>query len=205
MSNHEIKQRGFGAIRGVAFLVVVGVIAGGAWLAYSHYQKAHQVTQTSSAASLTPATISTAKTPVLAQQAAAVANQNVEKIPELGIQITVPDDIKNLNYQVSTVTLRNGQQATLAMFTTATLTGLDSGCSASNGPLGSLEKANGQYPSSDQYAALDYGRLVKQFPTFYVAAGVPNAACSTKASAKAAASKFKGEFATAQSTIQQSN
>jgi len=205
MSNREFKQRGYGAIHGVLFLVVASVIASGAWLTYSHYQKASQVKQTSSAASLIPATTSTAKTPVLAQQAAAVANQNVEKIPELGIQITVPDDIKDLKYQVNTVTLKNGQQATFAMFSTAALAGLDTKCSASNGPLGSLEKANGQYPSSDQYAALDYGRLVKQFSSFYIAAGTPQGACSTNASANAAASKFKGEFATAQSTIQQLN
>ncbi|SRR6266566_2909770 len=205
MSNREVKQRGFGAIRGVAFLVVAGVIASVAWLAYSHNQKAHQVMQTSSAASLTPATTSTAKTPVLAQQAAAVANQNVEKIPELGIQITVPDDIKDLKYQVSTVTLKNGSQATLAFISTAALTALDSNCGTGFGALGSLERANGQYPSNDQLAGFKYGVLVKQFPTFYISAGFPNAACSKKASASAAAIKFKSEFITAESTIQQSN
>src|SRR6266567_8288304 len=99
MSNREIKQRGFGAVRGVAFLVVVGVIASGAWLAYNHYQQAHQVKQANNAAVTTPTSTPTEKTPVLAQQAAAAANLNVEKIPELGIQITVPNDIKNLKYQ----------------------------------------------------------------------------------------------------------
>ena len=54
------------------------------------------------------------------------ANQNVVKIPELGIQMTVPNDIKDLTYQVSTVMLRNGKQATLAMFSTKALTVLDS-------------------------------------------------------------------------------
>ena len=205
MSNREIKQRGFGAVRGVAFLVVVGVIASGAWLAYSHYQQAHQVKQANNAAVTTPTSTSTEKTPVLAQQAAAAANLNVEKIPELGIQITVPNDIKNLKYQVSTVTLKNGNQATLAFFSTAALIALDTKCGTSFGPLGSLEKANGQYPSNDQLAAFKYGMLVKQFPTFYISAGFPQAACSTHASANGAATKFKSEFATAESTIQQSN
>src|SRR5712692_9976579 len=131
MSNREVKQRGFGAIRGVAFLVVAGVIVSAAWLAYSQYQKAHQVKQTNNAAVATPANTSTAKTPVLEQQAAVATNQNVEKIPELGIQITVPDDIKDLKYQVSTVTLKNGNQATLAFFSTAALTALDSKCGTS--------------------------------------------------------------------------
>lgn len=205
MSNREVKQRGFGAVLAVAILVVAGVIASGAWLAYSHYQKTHETKQATNAAVATPANTSTVEAPVLVQQAAVVANQNVLKIPELGIQITVTDDIKDLKYQVHTGTLRNGNQATFAFFTTAALIGLDHGCSASSAPLGSLEKANGQYPSSDQYAALDYGRLVKQFSTFYISAGFPQAACSTQASTNAAAIKFKSEFAAAESTIQQSN
>jgi len=205
MSNREVKQRGFGATKGILFLVVAFVIAGGAWLAYSYNQKAHQAKQVNSAAAVATANTSTAKSPVVAQQAATVANQKVEQIPELGIQITVPDDIKDLKYQVSTVTLKNGQPATLAMFSTAALIALDSHCGTSFGPLGSLEKVNGKYPSSDQYAALDYGRLVKQFSTFYISTGVPNAACSTNATANTGASKFKTDFASSESTIQQSN
>jgi hypothetical protein len=204
MSNREVKQRGFGAIRGVAFLVVAGVIASAAWLAYGQYQKAHQVKQTNTAAVTTPANTSTANAPVAAQQAAA-ANQSVVKIPELGIQITVPNDIKDIKYQVHTGTVANGKQATFAFFTTAALVGLDSGCSASSAPLGSLERGDWQYPTNDTYAVPTYGALVKQFPTFYISAGFPQAACSTHASGNAAANKFKSEFITAESTIQQSN
>jgi Tfp pilus assembly protein PilE len=205
MSNREVKQRGFGVVRGVAFLVVAGIIVSVAWLAYSNYQNTHHVKQANNAAVSTSANASTSMAPTVAQQAANIANQNVVKLPELGIQISVPNDIKDLKYQVHTGALRNGNQATFAFFTTAALTGLDSDCSASSAPLGSLEKANGQYPSGDQYAALDYGRMVKQFPTFYISAGLPQAACSTHASVNAAAIKFKHEFTTAESTIQQLN
>jgi len=204
MSNRDVKQRGFGTIRVVAFLVVAGAVASMAWLGYSINQKAHQVKQASNAAVTSPASISTANSPVSTQQAA--ANQSVVKIPELGIQITVPNNIKDLKYQVSTVRLTpNGNQATLAMFSTVALTALDSKCGASNMPLGSLERASGQYPSNDRLATFDYGRFVKQFSTFYISAGVPNAPCSTQASVRGNAVGFKDEFITAESTIQQLN
>jgi hypothetical protein len=205
MPDREVKQGGFSAVKGAVLLVAVFILGSAVWLVHNHYKEAHQVSQNSNAVSLVPAATSTVKNPVLVQLAAAVANQNVEKIPELGIQIIVPDDIKDLKYQVSTVTLKNGNQATLALFSTAALIALDSKCGTSFGPLGSLERANEQYPSSDKLAGFKYGQLVKQFSTFYVAAGSPNAACSTNASANAAAIKFKSEFITSESTIQQSN
>lgn len=211
MTDFKTKQRRFGAVlgtsRGALLLVVAFAIAGGSLLAYSHYQKPQQDKLASNVSTTAPATTaSKIKAPVLQQQPSATAvNQSALTIPELGIQITVPNDIKDLKYQISTVTLRNGQQATLAMFSTAALTGLDAKCSASNGALGSLERANGQYPTASEDASnvLDYGQLVKQFPTFYVSAGFPNAQCSSNNSANAAAAKFKLEFATAESTIQQ--
>ena len=91
------------------------------------------------------------------------------------------------------------------MFSTSSLTQLDPNCSATNGPLGSLERADGKYPGGEQYAALDYGQLVKQFPTFYISAGYPQGACSTDSIAQAAAATDKTDFLKAESTIQQSN
>lgn len=105
-------------------------------------------------------------------------NQNIEEIPELGITINVPDSIKDLSYAISNVQLKNGQNATLAMFSTTSLAQLDPRCSVSSGPLGSLEKVSGQYPTSDPYAELNYGRLIKQFSTYYISAGFPQSACS---------------------------
>jgi Tfp pilus assembly protein PilV len=122
------------------------------------------------------------------------------KIPELGIQITVPDNIKDLRYKVSTVTLSNGRQATLALFSTASLIAIDQDCGTSFGPLGSLEKVNGQFPSDYQQNPNAYGQLVKQFPTFYISAGYPQAACTTK---PAPQGEYKAEFGQAESTIKQ--
>ena len=124
MLKREVEQRGFGAIQVLLVLIVVCVIASAVWLTYSHYQTAHQAKPTSNAASSALANSTTTKTRATTQQP--TANQNVVKIPELGIQMTVPNDIKDLTYQVSTVMLRNGKQATLAMFSTKALTVLDS-------------------------------------------------------------------------------
>jgi hypothetical protein len=40
---------------------------------------------------------------------------------------------------------------------------------------------NGQYPdfTKSHYAPIDFGVLEAQYPTFYVAAGFPQSACST--------------------------
>jgi len=111
-------------------------------------------------------------------------NKNIVKIPELGIQLTVPDDIKDLTYKIGKTTLRNGNPATYAMFSTASLTAAEPSCGTSFGPFGSLERANGQYPSftgsnPTPGAPIDYGVLEAQFPMFYISAGFPQAACAT--------------------------
>ncbi len=203
MLDRTNSQRGFGALQGLVVLAVVVVIAAVAWVVYDHNHKPSAAKSTASTS--TPTTSPTQKTPVTTKQSTAVANQNVETIPELGISITVPDSIKDLTYQVHTGTLQNGNQATFAFFSTAALTTADAKCGPSAAPLGSLEKANGQYPSNDQLAVAKYGQLVKQFPTFYISAGFPQAACSTNDTAVTAASTDKSAFAAAESTIQQTN
>ncbi len=188
-------------------LVVVCAITGVGWLAYSHYQSSHKAKSSSSVvASSTPSTTSTVKTPVTVQQPTTVANQNVVKIPELGIQITVPDSIKDLTYQTTSGTLNDGAHATMARFSTSSLATTDAKCGASSGPLGVLESVSGQYPTNIQQTALnDYGELIKQFPTFYVSYFSQNAACSANATTQATATQAKVAFTTAESTIQQSN
>ena len=51
--------------------------------------------------------------------------ENVVKIPELGVQISVPDSLKDLTYDARDVTLPNGQPAKIAYFSTAALTKAD--------------------------------------------------------------------------------
>lgn len=189
------KQSGFKIVGAVLVVAAVGIIGAASVFVYQHnkVQLTNAATNPSQALTTTPTT----STPA--------ANQTAINIPELGIQITVPNDIKDLTYQVSTVTLRSGQIATLAMFSTKALTSADPACSAAAGPLGSLERVDAQYPTSDPNAAFYYGQLVQQFPTFYIAAGSPNAACSTNPNAVTNAAQHKSAFVSAESSIQASN
>jgi hypothetical protein len=194
----SIRNRRAGAtlIVGVA---LIGCAIGMTTLAHGRYAtQAHEAQLAAAGASTQKP-----KSPLLLAQE--VPGQNIEEVPELGVTITVPDSVKDLTYKTSTVTLKDGQPATLTLFSTSSLTQLDSNCSASAGPLGSFEKVSGQYPSNDPYAALNYGRLVKQYPTFYIAAGSPQAACSSKSTAQAAAIADRGGFAGAESTLEQVN
>jgi outer membrane murein-binding lipoprotein Lpp len=100
---------------------------------------------------------------------AAVANQNVIKITNLGIQITVPDSIKDLTFTTSSTT-ESG-------LSTASLTSKNATCSATDMPLGNLNKATGTYPANPTINNAP-GALVKQFNGFYIAYSSPQAACS---------------------------
>lgn len=124
------------------------------------------------------------------------------RIPELGIQMTVPDSIKDLKYQTFTIPLKDGRLETIAGFSTATLIARDRGCSLDDMPVGSLGKVLGQYPTDDLTADSDYGVLVKQFPTFFIVAGRPQGACSSNADTQGLASAAGTAFQRAQSSIQ---
>lgn len=199
MGRQGDRQTGFSIVEAVVVLVVVGVIGTAGWFVYQH----NRVKVTNAAAGTQTTTQGTNQntntTPTT------TSNQTVVKVSELGIQITVPNDIKDLIYQVSTVTLRSGQTETLAKFSTQALTSADSDCSVSFGPLGSLGRVDGQYPSNDPNAAFNYGQLVQQFPTFFIISGSPNASCSSNPNATPSLGHFKGEFVAAQSTIQALN
>lgn len=193
----------------LAFLLLAG-ICDALWVSHNHKDtSSHQVNnagQHNNSADSRPA--DTPNTPTGTTSGttnkATPAPHKVENIPELGIQITVPEDIQDLTYQIGTVKLLNGHMATIAKFSTKTLTSLNASCSASFGPLGSLEKVAGDYPSNDKFAMLDYGTLVKQFATFYIASGTPNASCATTASVAETTAKLRNEFSASTSTIQQS-
>lgn len=181
MNQVERNQSGSGLVAvvlGCAAVIILGTVG---WSVYQH-------NRTEPAHASTTSTQTSSKQPKK-NKSTTPATQVTIRIPELGIQITVPAFIQDLTYRTSIVTLRDGNKATLAMFSTKALAALDSSCGTSFGPLGSLEKANGQYPTQNQDPTnvLDYGQLVKQFPTFYIAAGYPNAACSLPASAGSAA------------------
>ena len=203
------RQSGFSIVEAVVVVAAIGIIGAAGWFVYQH----NRVKGTGAASGTTQPATST-------QPTQTTSAQNIVKIPELGIQITVPDSIKDLTYKASTVTLRNGNQATLAVFSTSSLTTADSSCGTNFGPLGSLEKASGQYPSFSGSnpapgSPIDYGQLVKQFSTFYISSSFPNGGgCSSSKTAgsdaaatanNGTATSDKSAFSSSFSTIQMAN
>lgn len=191
------RQTGFSIVGIVVVLAAIVAIGAAGWFVYQHNR-----------VKPTGATGNSNQTNNQQTTTAPPANQKTIQVPELGIQITVPADLSDLIYRTTTVTLRNGNQATLAYFSTKALTAADPNCGTNFGPLGSLERANGQYPTEqqDETNVLDYGQLVKQFPNFYVTVGYPNAACSTSPSLPTPATgSWKSQFSGALSTIQALN
>lgn len=188
----QSRQAGFSIVEAVIAVVAIGVIGTAGFFVYQHNRlKLSNAAPSGNQQVTVPAATSQATT--------------VVKIPELGIQITVSNPIKDLKYQANTTTLSNGNKATYALISTTALTAVDAKCDANSAALGSLETASGQYPSTDTYAALNYGPLLKQFSTFYVTYSAPQGGCSSTSSAQSAQNRDKATFQAALSTVQPLN
>lgn len=133
------------------------------------------------------------------------ADQSILKITELGIQLTVPDSIKDLTYETHEATLKNGTKATVALFSTKSLSNADAKCGPESAPLGSLLRTDGKYPSEkeDETNVLDYGQLLKQFTSFYVTVGHSQAGCSSEPAVQTSISTYKSAFESAQTTVEE--
>jgi len=87
------RQSGFSIVEALIVVVVIGIIGTSSWFVYQH----NRVKTTNAAAGGTPPSSQQSTTTTTTPPPA--NNQTVIKIPELGIQITVPDDMKDIgNY-----------------------------------------------------------------------------------------------------------
>lgn len=128
---------------------------------------------------------------------------DVFNIPELGIQITLPDSLKDLVYVTSSGTFNKGTQSYTAVnLSTLSLTNLDQGCSVKGTApaLGALSKVDGQYTATPNFDNT-IGALVKQFSSFYISFSGPQAACSSSSSVIAKAVSDLAAFRASFSTI----
>lgn len=151
-------------------MVVAALAFGGWWAWQKNKTKVTKATTNDSNSSLNHSE----KDPVTPQE-----NRSVFKIPELGIQLTVPDYAKDLVYEIGGGRLEDGRITTYAIFSTKSLMESKPRCSLADTTFGSLGKIDGQYPAADETRtgnaiAMEYGILVKQFPTYFISRGVPN-------------------------------
>ncbi len=133
--------------------------------------------------------------------------QNVVRIPELGVQIVVPDAIKDLVYEVSARKTPENKAVTVVSFSTESLVRADPKCGPDNSPMGSIARVDGRYPEAaegDNSIAMEYGQLVKQFANFYISAWYPNGVCSTDPSFPSPPDgSWKSQLGGALSTVQE--
>jgi hypothetical protein len=165
------SDNGFSAVEILLVLVIViliGVIGG---LVYHNDHKT-TVPQTASAKS-SPTSSSTKP-----------STTSVIKIPQLGIEIVVPNALKGLIYAVSDQTSVNGEASIAVGFSTPALAAADPGCSAAHGPLGVIAKTDGQYPAgaNDENSS---GQLVKQYPNFYISYDPSQGECASPSNTNA--------------------
>jgi hypothetical protein len=162
------NESGFSAIEAVVVLVIVVLIGTVGWLVYKNHHKTTTPVITTYVSKAKKTTITSP------------ASTTIVKIPDLGIEVSVPTSINDLTYayRTSTTGFGNNEQLRIANLSTASLTALDSNCSASSQTaLGGLGEANGTYPTN-AYDQADVGQLVKQFPNFYVSWFTSQASCT---------------------------
>jgi hypothetical protein len=109
---------------------------------------------------------------------------NAIKIPQLGVELVVPNALKGIIYAVSSQVPVNGETSISVGFSTPQLAAADPICSAAHSPLGALSKTDGQYPTNanDENSS---GQLVKQYPTFYIAYVPSQGQCASSSNTNA--------------------
>jgi len=164
MNKISKNKKGFTVVEALLIVLVIAVIGFGSYYVW-HTQHTNKSTTTAKSATSTSTKTTTTTT---------------VRITQLGIEVTVPNSIKDLtySYRTSTTGFGNNEQLLIADLSTSSLTALDSNCAASNSTaLGALGKANGTYPANSDVDGF-VGQLVKQFPSFYVTWSNPQANCA---------------------------
>jgi hypothetical protein len=170
---NKITDQGFAIVDIILALVIVVLIVGVGWLAYSRYHKA-ATANISVTSGVKPIISAAPVTP-----SAPSANPNIIKLPDLGIQVTFPNSLADLTYAIGQEnSFGTGTTGTAAYLSTDALAQADPDCVASSSPnssngghvgnpLGTLAKINGTYPSKTTTASS--GQLELQEKGYYIA------------------------------------
>lgn len=150
------KQSGFGMVEVLLLVVIIALLG---FIGWRIYEGSQQKTET--------------------QQPTGTIQNNepqthVIKFPELGVQMVVPERLKNITTHHKTIGV-----GPAVYLSTQEVTASDEGCSASGiaPPLGGFARVEGRYPESPNVDNSG-GALVRQFDTFYIGWLGIQAACS---------------------------
>lgn len=176
MKIRSLNQAGIGVVAVLLTVVILAGVAGAGWLAYKHDHKSSTSKGSTASTSSPSSTGSSGSTSSQNDQSTA----STYKIPELGIQLTLPSGLSasDLTYSVDTTTVPG---TNLIGFTTLSLqqaAGTGSQCDAVNHPLGSMWKTTENPATSGaSYAAS------KSLGGFYILYETPQQGCSSNSSA----------------------
>jgi len=207
MAKYKSNQGRAGIMFIILVMAVIGVITIAGWFVYirTGQHETQDTTSVPSASKLSDAKETETKKVEL-EPSATEPGKNLVKIPELGVQLVIPDGIKDLTYKAWTAGEVQGRPAASAKFSTASLIALDARCDPEFGPLGYISTVQGQYPGDpkDVNDIDKYGLLYKQLSTIYVIAGAgAQAACAPdNKAAMTAANVYTSEFSAAKATIE---
>jgi len=189
-------QHGFSTVGIITLLLVVVAAVTVTGVAVFHKPSVHK--DATSGTQTQPAANSSSSAP---SSASTVSTQNQVVIPELGITLTVPNAIKDLQY--TAVAKVSAQNVSSVDLTTKSLVTAEPACDttgASPSAFGRLSKTNGQYPSDPSLAS---GRLVKQFSSFYISYVAPQASCAvSNANAETLLESQRADLQAALSSVQ---
>ena len=174
MNRIKNNESGFSAVEIIMVMVIVGLIGA---VGYLVYKNQHKTTKT---VVVTKVVKAPASSPPSTQTSTNNNSMTIIKVPELGIEFSAPNSIKDLVYSYRDGTTESGSSMKIADFSTSSLIAVDSDCIASNGTaLGGLFVLNGQFSS---HSPSDIGGLVliKQFPAFSVSYGHGQTSCSAQ-------------------------
>ena len=173
--NKTLKnQKGFALVEGLLIILILAVIGFGGYYVWHSQHKT--TTATTTATSSKKASASAQKT----------SDNATVKIPEMGVELTVPDTLSDITYNYSVNDPAGGTPLagdTFADLSTDILDGIDSGCVANSSSdtaagtaLGSIVKGTGQGEKGEDFT------ILKQFNGYYIAYAEPQAACGSNSS-----------------------
>ncbi len=199
MTKLQKNHKGFSAMVSLLAVLIVVVIGVGSLAVYKHY---HKTASTNS--STAPTTTKSTKTTTPSPQP---TNVNTIKLPKMAIQFNVPDSLKSITFIESASTADTSVQSgygsssyPIAFFSVPSLETTDS-CklTSQGGLLGSVWKVPGQYPTAPTSDNAP-GKLMKQFPSYYLAFREPAMPCTSDTSQSAQASTLQAALSTALAT-----
>jgi hypothetical protein len=178
------KQNGFSVVEALLILVIVGILVGTGWYVWNSKNETDKVLNDTDKTSSTQANTSVNNS----------LKDNIVKIPELGIQLTTPESLKDMIYVPGDKSNLSNEQKIEAVgfISTKILKEEEPTCTTSEGaPLGTLWKVDGQYVKDDSTWT-----LVKQFSDFHITYRQPAMNCSSNAEFNDKVAKLLGEVKT---------